>query len=124
MKKNIKKYPTREECLSILKSKGCSEQVINHILIVTDLALKIAKYFPEADLELLEAGALLHDLGRSESHGVDHAVCGSQLASYLGIAEDVVKIIERHIAAGIPAADAEALGLPVKDYTPITIEER
>jgi uncharacterized protein (TIGR00295 family) len=93
-------------------------------MIVTDLAMKIAKYFPDADLALLEAGALLHDLGRSKSHGVDHAVVGANLARDLGFADDVVRIIERHIAAGIPVADAEALGLPERDYTPVTIEER
>ena len=61
-----RKYPTRDECLKLLKDAGCSEKVIEHILIVTELALKIAKHFPEANLELLEAGALLHDIGRSK----------------------------------------------------------
>lgn len=119
-----KRYPTRRKCLEILKTHGCSKRVIKHILIVTDLALRIARYFPEVDLELLEAGALLHDLGRSKSHEVDHAVVGAQLANELGIADEVIKIIERHIAAGIPAADAKSLGLPEKDYIPQTIEER
>ena len=32
VEKNKKRYPTREECLKILKSHGCSNKVIKHIL--------------------------------------------------------------------------------------------
>ena len=124
LSKSIKRYPSRAECLKILKQYNCSEEVIEHITAVTDLALKIARYFPEAKLELIESGALLHDLGRSRTHGIDHAVEGAKLARALGISEDVVNIIERHICAGIPPEDAESLGLPKKDYTPRTLEER
>ncbi|WP_455392004.1 HD domain-containing protein [[Eubacterium] cellulosolvens] len=122
--KHTKKYPTRDECLSILRKFNCPKKVIRHILVVTELALKIAQYFPEADLELLEAGALLHDLGRSRSHDVNHAVVGSEMARRLGLPDEVVHIIEHHIAAGIPKAEAVKLGLPAKDYTPRTLEER
>lgn len=124
MNPKTKKYPTRDECLKILKHNNCSEEVIEHIIAVNDLALKIAEYFPKAKLELIESGALLHDLGRSRTHGIDHAVEGAKLARALGISEDVVKIIERHICAGISPEDAESLGLPKKDYTPRALEER
>jgi uncharacterized protein (TIGR00295 family) len=119
-----RKYPSRDECLRLLKDAGCTGKVIKHILIVTELALKIAKRFPEADLELVEAGALLHDIGRSKSHNVDHAVVGSEIVRELDLPEKLVTIIERHIAAGIPKADAAKLGLPIKDYIPQTLEER
>lgn len=122
--KSKKEIPTRDECLKILREAGCSEKVINHILIVTDLALKIARCFPEVNLELVEAGALLHDLGRSKTHGIDHAVAGGKLALELGLPEEIINIIERHIVAGIQPADAVKLGLPRKDYTPHTLEER
>jgi uncharacterized protein (TIGR00295 family) len=117
-------YPTRNECLEILKQHNCSPEVIEHILAVTNLALKIAKYFPNANVQLTEAGAMLHDLGRCKTHGIDHAVVGSKLARALGLAEEVLNIIERHICAGILPSEAVALGLPEKDYTPKTIEER
>jgi uncharacterized protein (TIGR00295 family) len=124
MTTNTRKYPTRDECLKILNDVGCPKKVIQHILIVTDLALKIANHFPDADLELVEAGALLHDIGRSKTHNVDHAVAGSSLAREFELPEEIVSIIECHIAAGIPSADATKLGLPSKDYTPRTLEER
>jgi uncharacterized protein (TIGR00295 family) len=118
------KYPTRDECLKILREHGCTEKVIVHILTVTDLAMKIAGRFPDVDLSLLEAGSLLHDLGRSRSHGIDHAVQGAKLAAGLGLPTELVNIIERHIVAGIPKEAAIELGLPAKDYTPQTLEER
>ncbi len=121
---DAKKYPTREECLKILKELDCPEKVIKHILIVTDLALTIAKRFPEADPELVEAGALLHDIGRSKTHDVNHAVEGRKLARELRLPTEIINIIERHITAGIKPAEALSLGLPVKDYTPQTLEER
>jgi uncharacterized protein (TIGR00295 family) len=55
---------------------------------------------------------------------VDHAVAGSSLAREYGLPDEIVTIIERHIAAGILSADATKLGLPSKDYTPRTLEER
>ena len=35
-----------------------------------------------------------------------------------------MNIIERHIGAGITAAEAARLGLPKKDYLPLTVEEK
>jgi tRNA (cytidine56-2'-O)-methyltransferase len=35
----------------------------------------------------------------------------------------LIRIIERHIGGGITKADSELLGLPVKDYSPETLEE-
>ena len=72
----------------------------------------------------MEAGALLHDIGRSQTHDVDHAAVGGMIARKLGLNESVVRIIERHIGAGIPPKEAHELGLPEGVYTPETIEEK
>lgn len=124
MESNHSIYPNRQKCLDILAEIKCPEQVITHILVVTEIALKIARYFPKADPQLIEAGALLHDIGRVKTHGILHAVEGTKIAKQYGLPDKVISIIERHIAAGIPQKDALELGLPPKDYTPITIEER
>lgn len=128
MDQNKNRYPTRDECFKILRSVGCPEQVIDHVLVVTELALLISNRFIEigikVDLELINAGGLLHDIGRANTHGVTHAVEGSKLAKKLGLPKEIVKIIERHIGAGILKEDAKVLGLPIKDYTPRTLEER
>ncbi len=124
MNNNTQRYPNREECLRILENAGCDQHVIKHILAVTDLALKIAAHFPNADRELIEAGALLHDLGRACTHGIEHGIAGGKLARQLGLPITIVNIIERHLGAGIPEHDAVSLGLPAKDLIPTTLEER
>ena len=78
----------------------------------------------EVDVGLVEAGALLHDLGRARTHGIDHGVVGGEMARGLGLPEALVRVIERHIGAGIPAEEAAAQGLPAVDYVPVTLEER
>lgn len=120
----MSKYPNREKCLQILRNTGCSEGVIKHCQVVTDIALAIAQKIPQANSELVKAGALLHDLGRSKTHGIAHAVEGAKLASELDLPEELILIIERHIVAGIPQDTAVELGLPAKDYMPQTLEEK
>jgi len=120
--------PKRNEAIKLLKDIGCHEKVIEHCMAVADFAAVIAKRLGDrgvkVDLDLVRTGALLHDIGRSRSHGIDHAVVGAALAKKLGLDPAIVKIIERHIGAGIPADEAVKLGLPRKNYMPRTIEEK
>ena len=115
--------PSPDECLNILKEVGCSEKVIDHCKAVRDVAVKIARK-TNADLKLVEAGALLHDIGRSKTHGIRHAVEGAKIAKKIGLPEKIVNIIERHIGAGLSKNEAKKLGLPAKDYIPETLEEK
>jgi len=46
------------------------------------------------------------------------------LARGLGLPLAVVRIVERHMGAGIPADEAEELGLPVGVYVPESLEEK
>ena len=119
----MKSIPTPEECIEILKKNGCSRSVINHCKAVRDVAVKIAKR-ANADVRLVEASALLHDIGRSKTHGIRHAIEGAKIIKKLGLSEDIVRIVERHIGAGLPVKEAKKLGLPAKNYMPITLEEK
>ena len=119
----MNQIPTPEECIKILKRTGCSKAVIKHSKAVRNIAIKIAKK-AGADTTLVEAGALLHDIGRSKTHGILHAVEGVHIAKKLDLPPSIVNIIERHIGAGITKEQAKKLGLPVKDYIPITLEEK
>ena len=58
------------------------------------------------------------------TNGIDHAVKGAEILRGAKVSEEIVKIVERHTGAGITKEEASKLGLPVKDYTPITIEEK
>ncbi len=78
----------------------------------------------DVDMRLVEIGALLHDIGRSETHGTDHGAVGGEIVRRLGVVEPVARIVERHVGAGIPWDEARALGLPEGVYVPETLEEK
>lgn len=114
-----------EKEISLLKDAGCPDKVIEHVVAVARVALSIADEVKKSvDMELIRLGSLLHDIGRAKTHGIDHAVVGARMAAEMGMDERVVWIIERHIGAGIPADEARAMGLPYKDYIPISPEEK
>ncbi|MBM4236900.1 MAG: HDIG domain-containing protein, partial [Euryarchaeota archaeon] len=71
--------PSEEECLRILREEGTRPVVIRHCCTVKEVAVRIAERC-DADLDLVKAGALLHDIGRSRTHGVGHAVEGARIA--------------------------------------------
>jgi len=122
------KLPSREEAINYLLKSGCSKRVIRHCETVEKLALKIAEACQRKGLnvnvQLVQIGALLHDIGRSKTHEVDHIVAGAEIAKTLGLPNPIICIIERHIGGGIPKEEAENLGLPPKDYIPQTLEEK
>ncbi len=113
-----------EEDLKYLKKVDCSESVIEHSIAVAQEALKIAdRVTIDIDRELVLQGAINHDIGRSKTHELDHFIVGAEIAKELGMNEDVVRIIERHIGAGIPKEEAVKYGLPARDFIPLTPEE-
>lgn len=121
--KRVLEIISYEECVEMLKKVGCNDDVIEHSKAVQRLAVKIA-YLTEADVDLVSAGAMLHDIGRSKTPGIDHGVEGVKIAKELKLPKPIVRIIERHIGAGISKQEAKELGLPLKDYEPKTIEEK
>ena len=110
--------------IEILKKEKTPQNVIDHSIAVCRKSLQIAENFPEADKSLIRQGALLHDIGRSKTHGITHAIEGRKIAEGYGYGEDVLNIIERHIGAGITKEEAIALGLGEKSYVPQTLEEK
>ena len=110
--------------IELLRKENTPENVIEHSKAVCRKAMKIAANFDNADTDLIRKGALLHDIGRSRTHGITHAIEGVEIAKGYGYGEDVLNIIERHIGAGITAEEAVKLGLPEKSYLPQTLEEK
>ncbi len=115
--------PSKIKCLQYLREAGCSNEIINHCIAVRDVAVRIAQK-ANARIDLVEAGALLHDIGRAKTHTIRHAIEGAKIAKSLGLSEELVHIIERHIGAGLSSDVAKSLGLPQKEYIPKTIEEK
>ncbi len=109
----------------LLVSVGCAPDVVAHCLMVQQTARTIAaRVKVPVDRGLIGQGALLHDIGRSRTHGIEHAIAGVEIGRELGFSEALLQIIERHIGAGITAAEAVRLGLPKKDFLPLTPEEK
>ena len=122
------KLPSREQALQFLRQRGCLRNVIKHCEAVAELAVEIANACKErgleVDSELVEIGALLHDIGRAKTHSVHHAVIGAEIAESLGLPETVISIIKRHVGGGITASEAKKLGWPMDIYVPQTLEEK
>lgn len=120
--------PSRRIAIQLLRKSGCSPNVIRHCKTVAKLAIKMAKILQKKgfniNIELVEIGALLHDVGRSKTHSVNHAIAGAEIAKSAGLPDVVVRIIERHVGGGIPQDEAERLGWPKRGYVPETWEER
>ena len=110
--------------LELLKKENTPANVIDHCKSVCKKAMEIASNFDNVDKDLIRKGALLHDIGRSKTHGITHAIEGVEIARKYGYGEDVLNIIERHIGAGITEEEAMKLGLPKKSYIPQTLEEK
>jgi uncharacterized protein len=120
--------PNREQAIELLHENNCPPQVIRHCVAVAEVAVETADKLSEKgykiNIPLVEVGALLHDLGRSKTHTVDHSLVGAQIAQNVGLPEPVVRIIKRHVGAGITSEEAEKLGWPKDTYMPQTLEEK
>jgi len=66
----------------------------------------------------------LHDLGKAKTYGMEHGEIGAKMSEELGLEEEIRQIILKHIRGGLTAMEAEELGLPVRDYTLRTPEEK
>lgn len=121
--KKVIVIPDEEECMRILKGAGVDEGVIRHSVMVARLAVEYARLCC-ADVPLVLAGALLHDIGRAVTHDIRHVDEGARMVRDLGLPEEIVRIVQRHIGAGITAEEAERLGLEPVSHMPETLEEK
>lgn len=109
--------------IELLKEEGCPQWVIEHSIVVCKKAKEISKNF-DVDQDIIEEAALLHDIGRSRTNDINHAIIGADIVLKRGFSKEVANIIEKHIGSGISEKEAIELGLPQKNYIPNTIEEK
>ena len=102
---------------------GCKRRVVVHCCTVGAVAEEMLSRI-DANRELVMAGSLLHDIGRSVDNSITHALIGSEMIGGMGFSEELVSIIRKHTGAGLDAADVGEMGLPPGDYMPKTIEEK
>ncbi len=115
--------PSAKECFEFARERGMDNGLLAHSLSVLEKALHLQSEHG-GNLRLIIAGALLHDIGRTVTHGVDHGIEGSKMIEEKGWTEELQKIVERHIGGGITKKEAEKAGLPARSYVPENIEEK
>lgn len=118
-------YTIKKEDLDLLKDQGMDAEDLEHSIQVAEKALEIASRMDvNLDMELIGRGALFHDLGKTETHGITHGLLGAEKGTELGLPDTVNAIMEKHIRGGLTETEAIELDLPVKDYTLHLLEER
>ena len=115
------------------------EILLLHSTQVRNKALSIAKRVKTADLEIISAGAMLHDIGIrfcnapglgcfGDDDYLLHGILGAEHIRFLGFegCETFARICERHTGSGISADEIfeRKMALPEKDYLPETTEEK
>ena len=117
--------------------------LILHSTQVAEKALSLAENSSvELDLNVVRTGAMLHDIGVGCCHApsiycegaepyIAHGSLGAAMLRQYGAEHDLdlevyALICERHTGSGITAAEvaAQALPIAVKDYLPLSNEEK
>ncbi len=76
------------------------------------------------DRKLIILGAIYHDLGKARTCGMHHGEIGAQMAKELNLEDNIIQIILKHVRGGLTETEALEIGLPVRDYTLRTPEEK
>ena len=63
-------------------------------------------------------------MGKATTHEIEHGKIGAEMGKRLGLSQAITDIMEKHIRGGLTEDEARELGLPVKDYTLKTLEEK
>ena len=94
--------PTRTDCLALMEHYNMLPHIREHSLMVTAVALRMGASLQEAGiplhLPLIEAGALLHDIGKTSCLGTshNHAEWGARMVNAEGYPE-VAGLVREHI---------------------------
>ncbi|MCW6159367.1 MAG: HDIG domain-containing protein [Thermoplasmatales archaeon] len=121
--KKVLRIPGREECLALLDKYGADDRLKRHSIMCSKVALATGKGC-DSDPRLLEAGALLHDIGRTVTHSIFHGVEGYKILKREDMDESIARFCSTHVGAGLLKNTAKKLRLPDQDYIPRTIEEK
>ena len=124
----------RDQALKHLREVNCPLPKIEHSIMVADVAMRITDEIrregQQIDAALVEAGALLHDVGiaiTKDDLSPVHCVIGAQLAAEWGYPEGVIRCIESHEMGGLTRNEGKDLGFPEplrESYLPQSIEQK
>ncbi len=130
--------PSRGECLEIMARYEMLPHIREHSLLVTEVALWLGRALRVAglplSLPLIEAGALLHDLGKTPCLGTsaNHAEWGARILEAEGYPA-VAQVVRQHVRLAVdprgngPVGEAEVVNYADKRVLHtrvVTLEER
>ncbi len=115
------------DALDLLHEYGDGQPWVAHCLAVSKVAHFCGDVFVRRhriDVEFLRTAAVLHDIGRYETHDpILHGVVGYRLLTGLGYTREAF-VCASHILYGLVSSDAIKYGLPCQDFIPSSLEER
>lgn len=116
--------------------------LVIHSLLVANRALEIARAYQARhhdaapDILFIEEAALLHDIGIFRCDAptircfgrepyIKHGIIGGEILEQEGLMRHAL-VCERHTGVGITKAEVleQKLPLPLRDYLPVTLEEK
>jgi putative nucleotidyltransferase with HDIG domain len=106
--------PSHTDCLDLMAAYGMLPNIREHSLLVREVALHLGNSLVEAGLtlhlDLIEAGALLHDLGKTYCLGtsLNHAEWGAQAVNDAGYPE-VAQVVREHVFLQLTGDDPHAI---------------
>jgi putative nucleotidyltransferase with HDIG domain len=99
--------PSRQECLALMEQESMLSQIKGHSLQVCRVALCLGEnlmhQFPQLNLNLIEAGALLHDIAKTECLKTkgNHVEVGAAMVRSWGF-NPVACIVAQHVSFESP----------------------
>jgi uncharacterized protein len=105
------RVPTNAEVFDLMAKWGFPDGIKEHSIVVKDIAMEFVKKIrnrnPNAkiDARVVETGALLHDIGRIKSHGLDHGFRGYQALMDVKVDERVARCALVHVLGGFTLDD-------------------
>jgi uncharacterized protein len=118
--------PKREECLRLLEEHGVPENIRQHILQVTRIAMFLGKRISKKEsvnLPLLEAACLLHDLDKhmtfEQVH--NHGLITAGILRELGY-DEVVPLMASHRISSIKAPGLRTLEERILYYADMRVK--
>jgi putative nucleotidyltransferase with HDIG domain len=94
--------PSRQQCLALMEAHGMLPNIREHSFQVTRVAIFLGEALAAAGvplrLPLIEAGAMLHDIGKTPClrNGQKHAEWGAAILAEMGYHE-VASIVKEHV---------------------------
>jgi uncharacterized protein len=129
--------PSRNECMALLSQMDMPEHMQRHSLMVAEIASYLSgllnRNSVRLDLRLVEAAALLHDIGKPESlsTGEDHGVSGARILEGLGYPV-LAPIVREHITLDMDQVEGPITESLIVNYSDkrvrhdqvVTVQER